>query len=396
MATNVQYYESVLKEIYDGYIRDNATKKTVLLGELERTKDFTVDVPNGRYYYVPAVLGLPQGVNTTGEYGPLPESGRSVTAGATYFSVQHTGTVKFSFRAQNAGKGDRAGWMDIPSMEMDNVVSSLRQSMNRQMFGDGSGIIAQCSAMGVAGNNIPVDTTKWIYAHATNGMYVDIVDRNTGTKLAEKRMVTAKTATQITIAGAAIQTTANHVVTPYGSFNSEVSGLDLITGNGVLGGIDPSVPGQEAWSGISIDAQGKGPSLPLFQQPFDIIEDNNGEVKFIVCSTGVRTAAANYLTSWRRIPVDSGTVTLPGGFKGVDWNGVALVRDKDCAPGTAVFIDTDAIKIGELHPGTWQDLGQGIIHWDGGRGYQAVWIWDMNVLTFYRNRIVKMYNIAEV
>lgn len=391
----LSYYSAVLKEVYDDYIRDNATKKTVLLDELERTSDFTITTPFGLQFYVPIMLGLPQGHNTTGENGVLPNAGRTTAQGGTWTPVQVTARIGFSFRAQNIGNSKEAVWQSIPTMEMENIIKFTRQSLNRQLYGDGTGVLAKCSAMAAAGNTIPVDFTKYIYAHATNGMYVDIVDKTNGTVLATNRQVTAKTATSITISGAPVQTTANHIVTFYGSYNSEILGLGAIIGTGTLAGIDPTMPGYEEWQGIVIDAANAGPSVPLFEQAFQQIEDNNGEVKFIVCDSGVYRAAAAHLTSYKRIPVESSLVTLPGGQKGIDWNGVALVRDgRDCPANTAYFIDSDVLKFAQISDGGWQDLGGDIIHWDGQRGYTAVWIWDVQMVTHARNRLVKMINIA--
>lgn len=406
--TQVLYYEQALKTVYsDKAMFDYVVKPVATLNELERTPDFTVTQPGGATLItVPIMVGLAQGYNTTGEYGELPVAGRSTVVQATYYSKQHTATFKFSFRAKNAGADPDGGWKAIPAMEMDSVIQGLRQSINRQVFGDGTGKLATCGSMGSAGNTIPVDTTKWIYAHATNGMYVDIINTTNGTPLATKRQVVAKTASTITISGAAVQTTTNHAVVISGSYNEEMLGLDIIVSTKPLGGVDPTVAGYEEWTpagyaaGLTnsngvFDAGGAAPSLSLFQKPFNAIEDNGGKVDFMVGSTGVQTAAANYLTSFKRIPVQSNPVTLPGGFEGIDWNGVPLGRDKDCPAGTLYFVEKSGLKICEVIPPGWQDLGGSIIHWDGQRGYQAVWIWDMQLCAFARNRLAKMINIAE-
>jgi len=405
--TQVLYYEQALKTVYSNEAMfEYVVKPVATLNELERTPNFTVTQPGGATLItVPIMVGLAQGYNTTGEYGKLPVAGRSTVVQANYYSKQHTATFKFSFRAKNAGADPDSGWKAIPALEMDSVIQGLRQSINRQLFGDGSGKLAQCAAA-TNTNTIPVDTTKWIYAHATNGMYVDIVDTATGNYIATERQVIAKTKTSITISGAPVTVTNTCIVVISGSYNDEMLGLDIIVSTKPLGGVDPATPGYEEWSpagyvaGLTdangaFDAAGAPPSLPLFQQVFNAIEDNGGKVDFIVASSGVQTAAANYLTSFKRIPVQSNPVTLPGGFEGIDWNGVPLGRDKDCPPGTAYFMEKSGLKICEVIPPGWQDLGGSIIHWDGQRGYQAVWIWDMQLCAFARNRLAKMVNIAE-
>jgi hypothetical protein len=406
-TTEVMYYDQALKTVYSNEAMfEYVVKPVATLNELERTANFTVTQPAGATLItVPVMTGLAQGYNTTDEYGPLPTAGRSTIQQATYYSKQHTATFRFSFRAKNAGSDPDSGWKSIPAIEMDSVIQSLRQSINRQIFGDGTGKLATCSAASST-NTIPVDTTRWIYAHATNGMYVDIIETSNGSTVASQRQVTAKTATSITISGTAITTTNTCIVVNSGSYNAEMLGLSAIVSTQALGGIDPSVAGFEEWSPAgfvagatnssgAFDAAGATPNLSLFQKVFTSVEDNSGKIDFIVASTGVQTAAANYLTSFKRIPVQSNPITLPGGFEGIDWNGVPLGRDKDCPSGTAYFIEKSGLKICEVIPPGWQDLGGGIIHWDGARGYQAVWIWDMQLCAFARNRLAKMINIGE-
>ncbi len=397
MPSQIQYYDLALKTVYSPQAMfEYVVKPTKFLNELERTPDFTITQPGGATLItIPVMLGLNQGYNTADENSALPLVNRSVINQANYYSKQHTAVFNFSFRAAKAGEGD-GGWKSIPAMEMDSVIQGLRQSINRQGFGDGTGKLATCTAA-TAVNTITVDSTKFIYAHATNGQYIDLYDTAVPGYVAQGRMVTAKTATTITISGAAVTVTATTIVVNQGSYNNEMNGLSNIVGSGTLGGIDPSVAGQSEWAGILIDANNAAPSLTLFQGPFQQIEDNGGKVDFIVASSGVHTAAANYLTSAKRIPVSSNPITLPGGFDGIDWNGVPLGRDKDAPTGTAYFIEKNALKIAEVIPGDWQDLdGKGsIILWDGTRGYKSVWIWDMQLVAFARNRLAKMTGISE-
>jgi hypothetical protein len=124
------------------------------------------------------------------------------------------------------------------------------------------------------------------------------------------------------------------------------------------------------------------------------IEDNNGEVSFIVCDSSTFRVAAAVLTAYRRIPVVE-TPQLSGGHKGIDWNGIPLIRDgRDCPVNTAWFIDKEIVKFAEISDGGWQDLGGDIIHWDGQRGYTAIWIWDMNMVAHSRNRLGLLYGLV--
>ncbi len=400
MAGEVQYWDWALKNVYSPEVMWNQiVKPCKTLAELERTADFTVTQPTGQTLItVPVPLGLPQGYGTGGENSPLPTVGKTTGQQASYNSVQHTGVIGFTFRAKNAGKDRAAGWKSVPSVDMENIIKMNRMNINREVFGDSTGTLATCTAAGPV-NTFTVSSTKYIYAHATNGMFIDLYDTNTSTYVAQNRQVTAKTSTTITIGGAAVTVTNTTIVVIANSYDQEMNGLANIVGTGTLGGIDPTVAGQESWlpaSGAAYPGGAASPSLELFEPVFQDIEDNMGNVDFMVASNKVQTAAANYLHSFRRIPVTE-TVKLEGGFTGIDWNGIPLGRDRDCPSGTAYFITKDALKICEVIPAGWQELDAdgSIIMWDAARGYKSVWIWDMNLVPFARNCLAVMTNIAE-
>lgn len=386
----------MLKEVYEKRLWEVGVRKTVLLDTFEKTDSFVTDTPAGRVFYVPVLTALPQGINTVRSMtAPVPSPTPLAGVAALYAPCQVTAEVQFDFRQAEAGKDKEAGWEKYTVYYMEKMIESVRRDLNRQLFGDGTGVLASCQAMGVAGNNIPVDSTRWIEAHPQAGMMVDIIDKTNGSVLAQNRQVTAKTATQITISGTAVQTTANHVVVRSGAYNGELNGLGItVTSDKALGAIDPATSGNEKWAAFVKDAANAGPSVQLFNELFQAVEDAGGEVRLIVTGNGVYNACAAHLTSYKRIPVESSTIELPGGHKGIEWNGVPLTRDRDCPDGTVYFLDTEVMKLAQIREGHWQDLGGDIIQWDGSRGYKALWIWDVDLVTMARDRLAKLINVA--
>lgn len=398
MAANIQYYEAILKEQYAPVIARQVWRKTVLLQELEKSSDF-VDI-SGRYYYVPLELGLNEGIGAGGEYDPLPEPTNEITEAAKYFSVQQTAVAELSIRAIQGGKGEGV-WEDVQSFKFESITKNLRLDINRQLYGDGTGKLATCEAMGVADNVIPVDSTKYLRV----GMVVDIIDSTSDTVLAQKRKITAVTKdTSITIDGTAVQTTANHIITRYSAYKKECDGLaKIVSTTGAVGGVDPATPGYSEWAAAYVDETGGNVSLPLFDRPIREIRLRGGTVDLIIASPGVLTAAANYLESYKRVPVESDKIKLPGGYIALSWNGVAMTEDADCPAGTAYFLalelgennDEGALVFGQIAEPNWLDLGDGILKWAGGRTYKAIYVWDMNLLTLHRNLTAVVKNITE-
>lgn len=402
MASNIAYYEQVLKERYAPAIARQVWRGTVLLQELEKTSDF-VDM-SGRYYYVPLELGLNEGIGAGGEYDELPTPTNEVYEGAKYFSTQQTAVVQLSLRAMYGGTGPEAVWQDLQSMKFESVTRNLRMDINRQLYGDGSGkLCTVASSAEQAGNTVvTVDSTKYI----RKNMYIDVIQAN-GSPRVTKKQVIAKTATTFTIAGTGYGIANTDFVTRAGAYNKECDGLQkIVATSGAVGGVDPATPGYEEWAAAFVDNVGGEVSFNLFDKPIREVRLKGGRVDLIVASPGVVSAAASYLESFKRIPVSSDRIQLPGGFEAISWNGVALTEDYDCPRGTAYFLalslregdnpaDERAIVFGQLKEPGWVDLGEGILKWAGDRTYKAIWIWDMNMITLHRNLTAKVTNITE-
>jgi hypothetical protein len=410
VASNIAYYEAILKEKYAPVIARQVWRKTVLLQELEKTTDF-VDV-SGRYYYVPLELGLNEGIGAGGEYDELPIPTNEITGGARYYSTQQTAVVQLSLRALQGGRGPEAVWRDLESFKFESVTRNLRMDINRQLFGDGSGVLTTVSGISEASGNttVTVDNAKYI----RKGMNVDFINHSTGAKIVTKEVVSVNyTNNTFVVSGTGLGLSNGNYVTRKGAYNKECDGLKkIVAASGAVGGVDPATPGYHEWAAAYVRENAGTFGFDTFERPIREIRLRGGTVDLIIASPGVVSAAANYLESFKRIPVQTESIILPGGFEAVKWNvgnaqGVALAEDPDCPPGTAYFLalelragdrgdDERAIVFGQLADPGWVDLGEGILKWDGDRTYKAIWVWDMNLITLHRNLTAKVSGITEV
>lgn len=393
MASNVAFYESILKEYYAPAISNEFKKNKPLLEKLEKSSDYA-DIA-GRYYYVPVALLANQAVGTAGEYDVITAPSQTVTAGAKYFSYIQWGVCQLSERALRASANPDAAWENLKSFEFASIIENMRQNVNRQLYGDGTGVLTTCGAA-TDTNTIPVDDTKYIFEN----MIIDIVNKTNGSMLASQRKVVSvdRANKTVTIDGAAVTTTTSHGIVRSGAYNKEWDGLaKIISPTGAVGGIDPATPGYQNWAAY-LDTTGGAVGMPLIQKAFDAIELNGGKVDLIVASYGVYRAMANYLESVKRIPVE-GTVKLAGGMSGMTWNGVEVYKDQDCPSGTAYFIDFDALQIGQIGEPGWLDTGGpegGVLHYiPRSFTYEATYYWDGNLITIHRNRLAGIKNITE-
>lgn len=393
-TSNVAYYEAILKEAYAPAIAKEFIKNKPLLEKLERSSDLWN--AGGRYFYVPLALQSNQSVGTAGEYDTITAPTQTVTAAAKYFSYIQWGVCQLSKRALDASLDPETAWENLRQFEFASIIETLRQNVNRQLYGDGTGKLATCGAA-TSTNVIPVDSTKYLFVN----MYVDIINSTNGSVLATQRKVTNVVKdTSITIDGAAVTTTANHIVVRSGAYNKEWDGLaKIVKSSGAVGGVDPATPGYQEWAAYW-DTTGGNVSMPLIQKAFDAIELHGGKVDLIVASYGVYRAMANYLESQKRIPVE-GTVRLAGGMTGFTWNGVECYKDQDCPNGTVYFIDYDALQIGQVTEPGWLEVGTPggetrLLHWiPRSFTFEGIYAWDGNLITIHRNRLAGITNITE-
>ncbi len=392
MATNVAYYESILKELYAPAIAKEFIRNKPLLEKLEKSSEYA-DL-SGRYFALPLALQANQGVGTAGEYDTITAPVQTTTAMAKYYSFIQWGVCQLSERALKASASFEAAWENLKDFEFASIIEMLRQNINRQLYGDGTGKLAQCGAA-TSTTTIPVNSTKYLFVN----MYVDIVDGTNGAVLASNRQVTAVNPnTSITISGTAVTTTANHIVVRSGAYNKEWDGLaKIVKATGAVGGVDPATPGYQNWAAY-LDTTGGAVGMPLIQKAFDAIELVGGKVDLISAAYGVYRAMANYMESIKRIPVD-GTVKLAGGMSGMTWNGVECYKDQDCPSGTVYFIDYDALQIGQIGEPGWLDTGGtegGILHYiPRSFTYEATYYWDGNLICVHRNRLAGIQNVTE-
>lgn len=72
-----------------------------------------------------------------------------------------------------------------------------------------------------------------------------------------------------------------------------------------------------------------------------------GDPKIILTSFDLYSAYGRLLSSDRRY---TDTMTLNGGFTGVNFNGMTLVADYDCPYTEMYFIDNSTLSVEELSP----------------------------------------------
>ena len=348
MPTTLSAIDSILKNQYLGPLREQVNYDVVLLDMLEKN----ADVVTGKNFTVPLHVGGNESVSSVAEGGTLPTAGNQQYKETIIPQRYVYATIELTGPSIKASKNNAGAFVRAIESEMKGASSDFKRQLNRMMFGDGTGILSVAGTT-TASTTVVVVSTKYIRP----GMTIDVLVASTGatgTGAVGRTVVSVASATTFVISGAAITTDNTFAVYISGSRNIEVMGLSgIVSTTKVLQTLDPAT---YTWWAANVLANGGTPRAiteGLMQTAMDTTETNSdGAVKAILTSMGVRRAYQALLTTNRRY-VATTDLTLKGGRKALDYNGLPLIADKDCPVGKMFFLDTDYLQILELSDFDW-------------------------------------------
>src|SRR5215471_12996787 len=250
-----------------------------------------------------------------------------------YKQIQITGfAIELSERSVGA-------YLRLLEAETTGAVNDLRKDMNRQAYGDQTGTLCNVTADGT--NTFTVDDLQYLQV----GLYIDIVNSSTDAVLASNIQITAiNTSTRVvTYSGSDLTLTpGTHVPCVQGNWKLEINGLRKITRsdlsqNYTLHNINSSTAGNEFWKAKQSDGGNTTLDEDMSQLMLDRIGAEGWETEMLLTTRGVRRRYVNTLKTGKRW-TDANALTMHGGFKYIDFNGLPLVFDDDCPKQHLFFI----------------------------------------------------------
>ena len=365
---------AILKEIYEGRIESQLQNEVVAAKRIERSSDGVVETVGGKYVDFPIRVGRNSGIGNRLENEALP------TAGAQAYAAPHIpltycyGRVRLTGQLIELAEKNYQSFASALDEEMNGIKDDAAKDYNRQIYGNGTGVMANVTADGT--NTVTVDNIQYLEV----GSFVDIRTRSTGAAIAVQRNVTAiNEATKVvTYDGADVTAAATEGIYREGNFTGgtsrELSGFEAIISDTLpLHGIDPAL--QPKWKAtIRNNPAAAGTPRALSEgimiEMCDAIRTKSGrKVTVIFTGLGVRRAYFNLLTQQRRY---TDTKSFDGGFQGLAFNygtEIPVVEDVDCRPNTAKFVDEKSLKIYRNRPWHWADTDGTALKWV--TGYDA-------------------------
>lgn len=340
--------DAILKEVYGPRIEDQLQNELTALKRIERTSDGVVETVGGKYVDFPVRVSRNTGIGNRAENEALP------AAGAQGYAEVHVplryayGRGRVTGQVMQLAEKNVQAFASAMDEEMDGLKRDLLKDSNRQVYGDGTGLLATVTADGL--NTVTVDNVQWLEV----GMRIDIRNTSTGALLTASGGVNITAINQstkvVTYDGSDVTATTSHGLYREGNFaggtSRELTGLaKIVAASGALHSLDPAT--QPKWAALVKSNSGTNRALSegLMIETADGVRVNGGMTTLILGGLGVRRAYFNLLTQQRRY---TDTKEFAGGFTGLAFNygkEVPMVEDVDAPPNKMYFLDEDKLKI---------------------------------------------------
>lgn len=350
MALTLTTADSALKEDYQPAIREQLNQEIMMLNQIE-TNSRDVE---GRRAVLSIHTARNNGVGARAESGTLPTAGNQSYQEERVSLKYNYGRIQISGPVIRAMKSDSGSFIRAIESEVNGVVMDLKRDVNRQIFNNANGAIAQCAS--VSGADVTLTTASATQLRQLEvGSKIDIGTVTSPTDHANGSEITAiNTSTGvITVSpSASAGVGSSDFVFRHGAKSTvsgathELTGLQaIVNDSGTLFNINPSSVTSWVSTVNGNSGTNRAATDNLFENVIDEIFLDSGQAPtFIVTTPAVRRNYASQLKAQKRF---TDTTTLKGGFSAltVDAGTVSLplAIDRDAPSNKAFVLKTDNI-----------------------------------------------------
>ena len=372
MAATVSTIQAALKETWtEQRIAEQLYQDNPILDRAKKLKNTQM----GEYALTPIHTGRNWGWSaTSASPSTLNDAGQQAYAQAQWQYTHQHQQIKIQGSAIDQTRGDALSVASVVDEEVSGAVNDLNRNLSRQIFGDGSGQIAQCGTTS-SSTTVQLNATSGFNALERGwldvGAVVDIGTSANPTSIASGVSITAVDVANstITISGSAVSTTSSAYVSlkgaRSGSTSYEMNGLhNIVSESADLGGL--TVASNPQWA-ASVDSTSQALTLPLlYEQNSKVAQKTGRPADFVV--TGLKQQRKAYALAQAQVRFASDSKLTVGSVEGVDINGVKLYAVPDCKNEDIFFLtigDVLSVSAGDPY---WQDkvTGGQILEWSQG------------------------------
>ena len=449
-GANLITLSNILKEYYMGPVVEQLNKEVLLLSRLESRSEDLI----GKRAYVPLQATRTGGIGARAENATLPAAGNYSYEKAVYDLKYLYGKASVTGPSMAKTKSEAGAFLQSLKSELDGLRLDLRKDLARQVYGDGTALIAGVASIAAASGGEQVITLD-VSSSAGNikgdgkeainkgqlyvGMVVDVLNGSsavvtngggltisavnaatpsiTVTNLSAGAVTTTSTsAFQIVRSGVAQYTaTESPSASNPGTYalSDEIDGLRRIVGGtdtsgtvavtAALGGITPT--GSNSWwapqtatlEDTSANASG------TYDLAFDDIQKIINKVRVaggmptaMITSMGVHREFYNLFTNMITYnDPDQRGLDFGAGFRTLTYNGMPVVADIDAPYGHLFLLDESTLKVFSDQDFHFLDTDGQTLRQSGDKdAFEAVMVRYMNMGATRRNNQAVLANIA--
>lgn len=303
-------------------------------------------------------IGANGGAGAGTETGMLPVAGENMYKQFESTIKNLYGTISISDKILKSATGADAGsFINALQRDVDTLIETLKFSLARQIYGDGSGVLVKLAAISAANSKTVTVASGSISHNLLPGLTVDVYDStgtlitNGTTRIVDIDHSTGKVTFDIALKNSA-STAAGAYITMQGSKDLEITGMGAIfdtTGHPTLYGLER---GTYSWMKPYTASLGSITEWGI-QNGINTIEDTyNVTINHIACGNDAYKFYMELMNQRRAI---NDVMVLEGGHKALNFNGMPLVRNKFLAPATIDLYDTSLFTIDQIADWEWLD-----------------------------------------
>lgn len=340
---------------------------------VERTGKYTV---GGNQFVMAAPIGINGGIGAITEVGQLPTAGYQNYANLTTIPKTLAGVFRITDKAWKSAQTSEDAFIRLFTSEARSLEKGTKWDLNRQMWGDGTGIMGTLAPLGVAGNTFTILTGVQNFIE---GQVVDVYDYsgagNALAKVVDRGLITAVqnkpggalTFTVTTITGGAIAVALvagpaaeAPYVTMQGSASNEITGLATLF-DATIANLYGLAKATNPWLVPHVANANNAISDSIIQNMINYLEDYFGcKTDVIEAGAGAYTAYYAYLEATKR---NINTLKLAGGMSGIGYGDIPIARDRFALNGVMQFLETAKWHFHQLGEWDWMEgyAGEGSI-----------------------------------
>lgn len=301
-------------------------------------------------------IGANGGAGAGTETGILPVAGENLYKQFESTTKDLYGTISISDKILKSATGQSAGsFVNALQRDVDTLTKTLKFSLARQVYGDGSGKLCTLVA-NTATNATTVTMTSSVKFNVLPGLTVDVYN-GSGTKISGStapRIKDVNYSTGVVTLDSALTgaITAGSYMTMQGSNNLELTGLGKVFSTSDLYGLTRAdYSWMQPYTVTNLGALTEWKLQSVINQQEDVYDIT---INHIACGNAAYGYYMDLMNTRRQI---NDVMILEGGHKALKFNGIPLTRTKFLEDATIDLYDTSLFTMDQIADWEWMDDG---------------------------------------